>query len=98
MLKAYTKRVHTAAMLDTLEYLRRSGRLSRFQALMGTVLRIKPLLTMNDDVIEKAVGRLLEILTLLLPVKSLVMVHTHARAEAESLWKQVGPWLLKQKK
>lgn len=98
MLKVYTKRVHTVAMLDTLEYLRRSGRLSRFQALMGTVLRIKPLLTMNNDVIgmervrthQKAVGRLLDILATLLPVESLVMVHTHARAEAASLWQQIS--------
>ncbi len=98
MLKVYTKRVHTVAMLDTLEYLRRSGRLSRFQVLMGTVLRIKPLLTMNNDVIgmervrthQKAVGRLLDILATLLPVESLVMVHTHARAEAASLWQQIS--------
>jgi len=101
MLKAYTKRVHTAAALDTLEYLRRSGRLSRFQALMGTVLRVKPLLTMNDDVIgmervrtsQKAIGRLLDILTALLPVESLVMVHTHAREEAESLWQRINTLL-----
>lgn len=98
MLRTYTKRVHTVAMLDTLEYLRRSGRLSRFQALMGTILRIKPLLTMNNDEIgmervrthQKAVDRLLDILTTLLPVESLVMVHTHVRAEAESLWQQIS--------
>lgn len=98
MLKAYTKRVHTAATLDTLEYLRRSGRLSRFQALMGTVLSIKPVLMMSDDVIgmqrvrtrQKAIERLLAILDALRPVESLVMVHTHAREAAEDVWQQIS--------
>ncbi len=98
MLKAYTKRIHTAATLDTLEYLRRSGRLSRFQAMMGAALRIKPLLTMNDDVIgmqrvrtrQKAIERLLSILDALQPIESLVMVHTYAREEAELLWRQIN--------
>ncbi len=97
-LRVYTKRVHTVATLDTLEYLRRSGRLSRLQVLLGSVLRVKPLLKMNDSVIgmervrtrQKALERLLTILDALRPVESLVMVHTYARAEAEALWQQIS--------
>lgn len=97
-LREKTKYIHTVAALNTLEYLRRSGRLSWFQERMGTALHVKPLLTMNDDVIgmervrthPKAIDRLLAILDALQPVESLVMVHTHAREEAESLWQRIS--------
>jgi len=41
-LEDQASRTHCIAALDTLEYLRRSGRLSRFQASLGSVLQIKP--------------------------------------------------------
>lgn len=48
--------VRVLALVDTLEYLKRGGRLSRTAALAGTVLGIKPLLTLRDGAIE-AVGK-----------------------------------------
>jgi len=74
------------AALDTLEYLRRSGRLSNFRALMGTLLKVKPLLTMNDDIIgmervrtrQKALAWLIDQLERLGPLQQLMLVHTHA--------------------
>ena len=36
------------AALDTLEFLRRSGRVSWFRSGLGTLLKIKPILTMYD--------------------------------------------------
>jgi len=96
-LAVYAPRIHTVATLDTLEYLRRSGRLSHLQALMGAALRIKPVLTMNDDVTamervrtrQKAIERLLAVIHALRPVETLVMLHTYAREEAEALWQQI---------
>lgn len=93
------KRIYTVAALDTLEYLRRSGRLSRFQALMGTVMRIKPLLTVYGGTInmervrtrKKAIAWLLERLDALRPVEQLVLLHTHATREIEALWQQIQP-------
>jgi len=38
--------------VDTLEYLARGGRIGRAQALLGTILSIKPLLYLNDGVVE----------------------------------------------
>ena len=52
-------RVRLLAVVDTLEYLKRGGRLSRTAALAGTVLGIKPLLTLRDgavDMLGKARG------------------------------------------
>lgn len=41
-------RVRTWVVVDTLEYLRRGGRLSASQAAVGSVLRVKPLLEVAD--------------------------------------------------
>jgi len=47
-------RVDFRAAFDTLEYLRRGGRIGAAQALMGSALRIKPIITMKDGVVEPA--------------------------------------------
>ena len=41
-------RQHIAVALDTLEYLRRGGRIGRAQAFVGGILRLKPILTLRD--------------------------------------------------
>lgn len=41
-------RQRLAIALDTLEYLRRGGRIGRAQAFLGNVLRLKPILTIRD--------------------------------------------------
>ena len=41
-------RQRLAVMLDTLEYLRRGGRIGRAQAFLGGLLRLKPILTIRD--------------------------------------------------
>ncbi len=41
-------RQHLAVALDTLEYLRRGGRIGRAQAFLGGLLRLKPILTVRD--------------------------------------------------
>jgi DegV family protein with EDD domain len=47
-------RVDMQAAFDTLEYLRRGGRIGAAQALLGAVLRINPLVTLKDGVVEPA--------------------------------------------
>ncbi len=42
------ERGQLAIALDTLEYLRRGGRIGRAQAFLGSVLRLKPILTIRD--------------------------------------------------
>jgi len=58
-------------VLETLEYLRRGGRISAAQAAIGSVLSVKPIITIEDGVVEtadrprtrgKARARLLELL------------------------------------
>jgi DegV family protein with EDD domain len=51
--------VKTLIVVDTLEYLARNGRIGKAQAWLGTMLKVKPILTLDDGLIaplEKAVG------------------------------------------
>jgi DegV family protein with EDD domain len=47
-------RVEMHAAFDTLEYLKRGGRIGRAQAFMGSVLRVNPIITLKDGVVEPA--------------------------------------------
>lgn len=46
--RAIAPRCHTLFVVDTLEYLRRGGRIGRAQAWIGQLLRIKPILGVED--------------------------------------------------
>lgn len=53
------KGIHFLALLDTLEYLRRGGRISNVSAALGTILAIKPVVTCSEGkivVMEKPRG------------------------------------------
>lgn len=87
-------RTHVFAVLDTLEYLRRSGRVSWAAFGVGTLLRIKPLLHVFDGDVEmiervrthsRAVRRLIEHVEALGPLERLVVLHTRNPEGAESL-------------
>ena len=41
-------RQHTLALLDTLEYARRGGRITRVEAILGNLLNLKPIITIQD--------------------------------------------------
>ena len=86
-------RTYTFAALNTVEFLRRSGRLTQFQSGLATLLKILPLLKMNKGVAdmekvrtrEKGIRRLLELVTDLGPLEQLALVHTNAPDEAARL-------------
>jgi DegV family protein with EDD domain len=46
------RRHHLLALLETLEYLRRGGRIGRAQAFLGSILNLKPLLSFRDGVVH----------------------------------------------
>jgi DegV family protein with EDD domain len=91
------KRTYVFAALDTLEFLKRSGRMNAAVAGLGTLLQVKPLLRMHDGkpTVERArttsgaLKRVIEILTELAPFEQAAVVHTHAAARAEQLRAQV---------
>lgn len=94
------RRVHVVAMLDTLEYVRRSGRVSWAQARLGDLLRIKPFVELKGGMVSslgeartrrKGISRLLEMLRRLGPLERLAILHTDAEADAHKLLKEFDP-------
>jgi DegV family protein with EDD domain len=93
LLEDQASRTHCFAALDTLEFLRRSGRLTRFQASLGSMLQVKPVIRMHQGEMELervrtrngATARLLELASELRPLEELALVHTHAPDMAEAL-------------
>jgi DegV family protein with EDD domain len=70
--------------LDTLEYLKRGGRISGAQAAIGTLLSVKPIISVKDGTVEtvdrvrtkgKARERLIELLCAR-PIERLALLHT----------------------
>jgi len=47
-------RVDFRAAFDTLEYLKRGGRIGRAQAFLGSILNVNPIITLRDGVVEPA--------------------------------------------
>ena len=90
------------AVADTLEYLKRSGRVSGAQALFGSMLKVKPILDVNNGVVhaidrvrtrEKAVARMKELVMERVPPGSRIhacTLHTNdpERAREVSEWVQ----------
>jgi DegV family protein with EDD domain len=93
LLKEKTARTYSFAALDTLEFLRRSGRVSHLAYGLGSLLSIKPLLKMHTGEIgmervrtrRRAVERLIELVSDLGPLEELSIVHTNAPQRAEAL-------------
>ena len=80
-------RVHLYAVLDTLENLRRFGRLGRAQAFLGTLLAVKPIVTIAEGVVSpvekvrllnRALTRLVEITVEHGPIERMAVAHTDA--------------------
>ncbi len=84
-------RTHLVAMLDTLEYARRGGRLGKASALLGTLLNVKPLLSIVHGEVapvenvrsqKRALERLAEIALGSGPIQELSVMHALAPEQA----------------
>lgn len=92
-LEQLISRTHVIASLDTLEFLRRSGRMNGAVAGIGSLLQLKPILKMFNGLPtsekvrtqEKADQRVLDLLRSLVPLERVALVHTNAREKAERL-------------
>ncbi len=51
-LEAMKDRIRLYGAIDTLEFLRRGGRIGGAQALLGTMLKVKPIISLEDGVVE----------------------------------------------
>ena len=86
-------RTYVFAALETLEYLQRSGRMSGIVAMMGNILRIKPILKMHEGdptgervrTYRRAIERVIQLVRDLGELERLDLVHTNAPGKAEEL-------------
>jgi DegV family protein with EDD domain len=93
LLTAQKKRTHVFAALDTMEFLKRSGRVNGIVARLGSFLKIKPIMKMHDGTPSAdrvrthshAIRHMVQLLTQLTPLERLAFVHTHAPQYVEEL-------------
>jgi DegV family protein with EDD domain len=96
MLEDMAPRIHSYAALDTVEFLRRSGRLSAIQYGLSTILDIKPLIMVHNGELGServrtgngCIERMIELVSDLGPLEQLALVHTNAPERAEQLYEQ----------
>jgi DegV family protein with EDD domain len=88
------RRVRVVAMLDTLVYVQRSGRVSWAKARIGALLNLKPFVEVRDGRVlslgetrtrRKGIEHLRELLYRLGPLERLAILHTNAEADARQL-------------
>ena len=84
------EQIHLFALLDTLKYVQRSGRVSWTKARLGSLLQVKPLIQLKDgQVLDQGLTRsrkkgyrlLLKTLQQLGALRSLVILHTNPEPE-----------------
>ena len=98
--KSILDRVRVFAMLDTFEYIHRSGRVSWAKARIGSLLQIKPILELTGgEVINKGTTRtrgkgilhLADILGSFGTLESLAVLHTNAEEDGRAFIDQYSP-------
>lgn len=98
------KRIRVFAALDTLEFLKRSGRMNRYMAGLATLLQIKPIMTMHDGkpgservrTQDRALKRVVEMLAAAGQLERVAIVHTHASPEILAELRSMAAHLLPQ--
>jgi DegV family protein with EDD domain len=92
-------RIDFLCTFDTLEYLRRGGRIGKAQAFLGSILKVNPLITLRDGVVEpvgrtrsraKAIDRLCEFAMSYSHIEEMAVEDTACPGEAEALVKRLS--------
>jgi DegV family protein with EDD domain len=94
------QRVRVAALLESLEYIRRSGRVSWAKAMIGNLLHLQPLIELRFGSVlrlgqartrHQGIQRLTDVLTSWGPLERLAVLHTNAEAAARQLLEELRP-------
>lgn len=98
LLQDLHNRVHVAALLESLEYIRRSGRVSWAKAMLGSLFQIQPLVELRYGVVQRlgqartraqGIQRLKDALLTWGPMERLAILHTNAEEAARQLLEEV---------
>ena len=92
--KSASTRASFIGMVDTLEYLVRGGRIGKAQGFVGSLLRIRPILTLTEGVAHpagrarnrtKGIARLKEMVAEAAPLDKLAVLYTTDKDDAEDI-------------
>jgi DegV family protein with EDD domain len=92
-------------MVETMEFLRRGGRIGRAQALIGGILSIKPLLTLEDGIVcpvekvrtrSRATERLVEYVERNPRLEGLAIMHSTTPDDVDSLVTRFEPMIARE--
>ena len=92
-------KIHVLCLFDTLKYLLLGGRIGKAKALLGSILSVKPMITLKDGEIvpagqvrtrAKGIDKLLEFGQNAKNIQDLAVVHSTTPDEAQDLAKQLG--------
>ena len=90
-LRMSLSRYQTYVLVDTLEYLQKGGRIGKAQAFLGGMLKVKPILTIQDGEVypverprsrERGRARLVEMVRQLAPLYQVNVIYSTDRAQA----------------
>ncbi|NQW20385.1 MAG: DegV family protein [Chloroflexi bacterium] len=97
--KSASERASFVGMVDTLEYLVRGGRIGKAQGFVGSLLRIRPILTLIDGEAHpagrarnrtKGITRLKEMVAEAAPLDKLAVLYTTDREDAQNIADEVA--------
>ena len=90
------------ALLDTLEYLEKGGRIGKARALLATLLKIKPMIILREGMVhelakertrKRAIARLGRVVRDFAPIEELAVVYSGEEASAAALAEELGDLL-----
>ena len=99
-IKDEIKNIHLFATFDTLKYLALGGRIGRARALFGSILNVKPIITMHDGEFTpvgnfrtrtKALDKLFEISQSFVPIQEAAIIYSTTPDEANSFRDRLRP-------
>jgi len=100
VIKKAISRIRILALLDTLEYLQKGGRIGKAQAFLGTILNVKPLIKLEDGEVHpvervrsraKAIQRLCDFVESFPHISDMTIMHSATPEEAEALADRLDP-------
>jgi DegV family protein with EDD domain len=104
--KQMIPRIHVLGLLDTLKYLALGGRIGKVQALLGSVLSVKPMLTIkNGELVPagrvrsraKGIDMLFDFVENAVDIQDLAIVYNTTPDEAQALIERIGSIFPKEK-
>ena len=97
-IESLTPKIRLWAVLDTLKYLERGGRIGRTRAFLGTLLNVKPMIQIRGEVLpseqvrthKKAIARMVELASAESPYQQLAVLYSTGEHYAQELANQLA--------